>query len=119
MGQLQPWWYLRQEPNPSANLQLCTISSVGIEPSAGIEFPIFDTDEIYWKDDPFDVDIHNQSTPSALLGQINVFGSDELQTNIKKLCFEFQDIFSEAVKSEPARVPPNGDSGRQVQMEYE
>jgi hypothetical protein len=106
MGQLQPWWYLRQKPNPSANLQLCTISSVGIEPSAGIEFPIFDTDEIYWKDDPFDVDIHNKSTPSALLGQINVFGSDELQTNIKKLCFEFQDIFSEAVISEPARVPP-------------
>lgn len=66
---------------------------------------LVDDDEIQWKDDPFDA-IAPKNEQKGLLQKISVHGSPELQNNIRKLCDEFKDIFSEYVRTEPARIPP-------------
>ena len=68
---------------------------------------IADDDEIQWKDDPFDAIAPQSGEMSeARVQQISVHGSPELQKNIRMLCEEFKDIFSEYVRAEPARIPP-------------
>ena len=105
MENLKPWWFSSQKLNKEASHQLCIITSAQDDPS-GIVNPIIDSDDIMWKDDPFDFTIDEDPSIDNLLGKINIFGSAELQTNIHNLCREYIDIFSEAVRSEPARVPP-------------
>ncbi len=66
---------------------------------------LVDDDEIQWKDDPFDA-VAPKNEKECLLQKISVHGSPELQTNLRKLCEEFKDIFSEYVRAEPAKIPP-------------
>ena len=66
-----------------------------------------DDDEIQWKDDPFEaIPPQGGEVTEPLLQKISVHGSPELQNNIRNLCDEFKDIFSEYVRVEPARIPP-------------
>jgi transposase InsO family protein len=61
-----------------------------------------DDDEVVWKEDPFDFSPNEETDPN----QVQVFGSEVLQAQLRSLCKEFTDIFSISVKAEPARVPP-------------
>lgn len=103
MESIHSWRFPVPKPNQTANHQLCSLSSRS-ESNIEVFDNILDDDEVVWKDDPFDAE--NCDPPNVLIEKINVFGSEQLQTKIKSLCYEYQDIFSEVVRTEPARVPP-------------
>jgi transposase InsO family protein len=66
-----------------------------------------DPDDVEWPDDPFEVsEDARKRTADELLAMITICGSPTLQKKIVAVCGEFVDIFSEAVRPEPARVPP-------------
>lgn len=72
---------------------------------------IVDDDEIDWKDDPFDLPEEVQSSENevrrgTILDKIEIHGTPQLQNDLRALCAEFSDIFSETVRAEPADVPP-------------
>jgi hypothetical protein len=64
-----------------------------------------DPDDVQWPDDPFELSAETKSADD-LLAMINICGSPSLQRKIGAVCREFIDIFSEAVRPEPANVPP-------------
>jgi transposase InsO family protein len=64
-----------------------------------------DPDDVQWPDDPFELSAETRSA-DELLAMINICGSPSLQRKIGAVCREFIDIFSEAVRPEPANVPP-------------
>lgn len=102
MEELQPWWYLSQKPHLLAIHQLCNVASRLAKESVLDGYRPND-DEIEWKEDPFFAVDHSSEDP---IEKILIFGSPQLQRSIRQLCFEFRDIFSVTVKSEPAKVPP-------------
>ena len=62
-----------------------------------------DIDYIDWPDDPFD-NFFTDNTP--LIEKIDIQGSLSTQRQIRKLCEQYADIFSENVRADPANVPP-------------
>ena len=107
MDTLKPWFFSRQKaPNIKANHQLCELSS-RLSKADLFTSEVLDEDFIDWAEDPFlaeSADIpEGRDTRS---NQCQFFGSDELQSKIRTLCEEFEEIFSDRVRSEPADVPP-------------
>lgn len=64
-----------------------------------------DNDEIYEdsSEAPWD---HEPSQANAEEPLPEIFGSESLQSDIRKLCVEFKDIFSSSLRPEPALLPP-------------
>jgi hypothetical protein len=48
----------------------------------------------------------NHFPSSDPLSQINISGDEDLQLKIRKLCYDFRDIFSDVLSAEPAKIPP-------------
>ena len=70
--------------------------------------PLEDDDDISWKENPFEVDLLDKSeeTPEQLLSMITFEGSEQLQTRVKTVVFEFIDVFATKVRKEPAAMEP-------------
>lgn len=97
----------RSRPNIKETHQLCLLADIkSSEELLGSR--VADDDEIIWKDNPFDRDPDEISaSPSGnLIDKIHLLGTPVLREKLRSLCNEFEDIFSETVKSDPADVPP-------------
>lgn len=101
---LQPWY------SDSLKVPLSEISALRLSVLRDKEEllgeVIADNDDIEWKDDPFDTGVPSTGDANNVLQKISVHGSPRLQDEIRNLCGEFKDIFSEHVSAEPAKVPP-------------
>ena len=94
-----------QKTSPYANHQLCIIGEIKDKNELIDSEP--DLDEVDWPDNPFDaIDLPALSSTGDPIQKIGVHGTLTLQKKIRGLCEEFKDIFSEAVRSDPANVPP-------------
>ena len=66
-----------------------------------------DKDFIEYGENPFLDPIPTEpEDPKKLISKIKFCGPEELQGQLRELCTEFSDLFSEHVRKEPARVPP-------------
>lgn len=100
MNSLKPWFYLRPKSPSDASHQLCVMSS-GLSKADFFTTKVFDEDFIEWEDDPF-----VQSNLEVEKKCYDIQGSVQLQTKIRSLCEEFDDIFTETVRDQPADIPP-------------
>lgn len=88
--------------NPFANHQLCVIGE--IKKKKELLDEVLDADDVPWADNPFDA--CDSSAETDPIDKIVVHGPTHLQNQIRMLCREYSDIFSENVKADPALIPP-------------
>ena len=90
--------------SPKAIHQLCIIAQKRKQDL--LDF-VSDTDDITYKENPFEYSPETASlTSDQLIEKVQFNGTIDLQARIKNTCMEFSDIFSESVRPEPADVPP-------------
>ena len=66
-----------------------------------------DNDFISYDENPFlEPLLHEPEDPKKLLAKIQIFGTEDQQLQLRELCSEFSDLFSEHVRTTPAKVPP-------------
>ena len=71
-----------------------------------LELPTSDDDDIvHEKSDTFAPWLTSDSSVDVLF-LVNIKGDSNLQENIRTLCTEFKDIFSNELPAEPAKIEP-------------
>ena len=89
---------------PVDNYQDATLAT--IKHRSEIIESVDEDDEIECTEDPFDHKTQLASEDSAMIDLIRIEGPTSLQHKLRALCEEYVDIFSTAVRSEAADLPP-------------
>lgn len=94
----------RHTQSPLARNQLCLLSIIKSKDELLFSCER-DIDQVDWPENPFDAEIFfpEESNP---IEKITIEGPLHTQIKIRELCKQYEDIFSEHVRSEPASVPP-------------
>ena len=92
--------------SPTVSQTRGIVASLVLEPEHLLRVPTPDDDEIvHEKGDNFAPWLTSDSTVDVL-SLINIKGDSNLQENIRTLCTEFKDIFSNELPAEPAEIEP-------------
>ena len=98
--------FLSQRKNPTVPQTRGLVATLILKAEQLLGMPTPDEDEINQeKNDVFAPWLPHTNTPDVLT-QIHISGTEELQFNLRTLCTEFKDIFSNELPAEPAKVPP-------------
>ena len=98
--------HLSQVKSPAVSQARGIVASLVLEVEHLLGVPTPDDDEIvYEKYDTFAPWLTSDSTVDVL-SLININGDSNLQENIRTLCTEFKDIFSNELPAEPAEIEP-------------
>lgn len=90
--------------SPAARNQLCLLCDIKSKDELLFNCDR-DIDQVDWPDDPFDAEIFFPEDSSPI-EKITIEGPLHTQIKIRELCKQYEDIFSEHVRTEPASVPP-------------
>jgi len=110
MGYSNTLCSLSGRPSTPQNIQECHpfIDEIELIKKDDVLDPIADDDNIEWPHNPYEGEALNdiRETPEELLAMITIEGSPWLQSELRKLCMEFIDVFATKVRKEPAMVDP-------------
>ena len=96
--------HLFQVKSPTVSKTRGIVESLVLEVEPLLGVPIPDDDEIvHEKGDTFAPWLTSDSTVDVM-SLINIKGGNNLQGNIRTLCTEFKDIFSNELPAEPAKI---------------
>ena len=98
--------HLSQEKSPTVSQTRGIVASLVLEVEhlLGVPTP-YDDEIVHEKGDTFAPWLTSDSTVDVL-SLINMKGDSNLQENIRTLCTEFKDIFSNELPAEPAKIEP-------------